>query len=352
MIQLLHDAGMGSRPTISDLAQKAGVSIATVDRVLNGRHRVREETARRVYQAANEIGYHAASLIRQRIAAGLPEMRFGFILQKRQQSFYRALAEELQKAVDRVAGIRGHAHIEFVQVQTPDEVAAAIGRMKGRCDALALTSLDHHTITRAVQALKAEGKPVFSLLSDFAQGVRESYVGLHNMRVGRTAAWFIATAARKPGKVALFVGSHRWHGHELRETGFRSYFREHSPRFEILETLVNLETRRVTYEATLNLLDRHPDIAGFYVAGGGMEGALEALRELDGEHRPSVVLNELTADSIAALQDNIVTAVIATPLEKMCAALVDLMISAVENGPSETPGQIFLPFDLHVPESV
>ena len=44
---------MGSRPTIADLAAKAGVSVATVDRVLNGRHKVREETARRVYEAAN-----------------------------------------------------------------------------------------------------------------------------------------------------------------------------------------------------------------------------------------------------------------------------------------------------------
>ena len=33
---------MGSRPTIADLAVAAGVSVATVDRVLNGRHPVRE----------------------------------------------------------------------------------------------------------------------------------------------------------------------------------------------------------------------------------------------------------------------------------------------------------------------
>jgi LacI family transcriptional regulator, galactose operon repressor len=343
---------MGSRPTIADLAKQAGVSVATVDRVLNGRHRVREETARRVYEAANEIGYHGASLIRQRMVAGLPEMHFGFVLQKEHQPFYQALAAELAKAVERASGVRGKAHIEFVKTQTPQEVTAAIDRLKGRCEALAMTSLDHHTVTRAVAALKAEKKPVFSLLSDFAQGVRESYVGLNNMRVGRTAAWFIARTARRPGKVAVFVGSHRWHGHELRETGFRSFFREFAPRFEVLETLVNLETRRVTHEATLHLLERHPDIAGMYVAGGGMEGAITALRESELQNRPTVIVNELTPDSLAALQDNIVTAVIGTPRETMCAALVDLMISTVTQGPSDTPGQLFLPFDLHVPESV
>ena len=36
---------MARRPTIQDIAEEAGVSVATVDRVLNGRLKVREETA-------------------------------------------------------------------------------------------------------------------------------------------------------------------------------------------------------------------------------------------------------------------------------------------------------------------
>ena len=70
-----------------------------------------------------------------------------------------------------------------------------------------------------MRGLHEQGKPVFSLLSDFAQGIRESYIGLNNMKVGRSAGWLISRTAPHPGKVALFVGSHRWHGHELRETG-------------------------------------------------------------------------------------------------------------------------------------
>ena len=86
-------------------------------------------------------------------------------------------------------------------------------------------------------------------------------------------------AAKRPGKVAVFVGSHRFHGQEMREIGFRSYFREYAPELDLVETLVNLETRGIAHEATLDLLQRHPDIVGFYVAGGGMEGAISALRE-------------------------------------------------------------------------
>ena len=73
---------MANRPTINDLARVPGVSVATVDRVLNSRLTVREETARRVYEAANAIGYHAVRLIRQRMCQDLPEYRLGFLLQK------------------------------------------------------------------------------------------------------------------------------------------------------------------------------------------------------------------------------------------------------------------------------
>jgi LacI family transcriptional regulator len=67
-------------------------------------------------------------------------------------------------------------------------------------------------------------------------------------------------------------GGYRWHGHELREAGFRSWFREFAPQFQMLDTLVNLETRQLTYEATLDLLNRQRSFRGMYVAGGGMEG--------------------------------------------------------------------------------
>lgn len=60
--------------------------------------------------------------------------------------------------------------------------------------------------------------------------------------------------AKRPGKAAVFVGSHRFQGHELREIGFRSYFRDNAPSFEVLDTLVNLEKRQITYETTLDLM--------------------------------------------------------------------------------------------------
>ena len=90
---------MARRPTAADVAKAAGVSVATVDRVLNGRERVREETARRVYEAAQKVGYHAIAVIEQRLKAELPEVRFAFVLHKEKQAFYQSFAQEIAAAL-------------------------------------------------------------------------------------------------------------------------------------------------------------------------------------------------------------------------------------------------------------
>ncbi len=343
---------MSRRPTITSVAKEAGCSVATVDRVLNGREKVREETARKVYEAAQRVGYHAAPLIGQRLQADVPEMRLGFVLHKEKQAFYQNFAQEIDGAVRRASNIRGRAIIEFSPSQSPTDFASIMRSMKGKVDAIAATAVAHHEITEVVAELKAAGIPTFALLNDFAQGVRQGYVGLNNLKVGRIAASVIAMSAQRPGKVAVFVGGYRWHGHELRETGFRSFFREFAPQFTVLDTLVNLETRQLTYEATLDLLQRHPDLRGIYCAGGGMEGAIAALREARAPGEVSLMVNELTPESRSALTDRYVTMVISTPLGLLCRDLVGLMAEAVQAGVSDLGGQHFLRPELVIPESV
>ncbi len=138
----------------------------------------------------------------------------------------------------------------------------------------------------------------------------------------------------------------------MREIGFRSYFRENAPQFDVIDTLINLETAEITHEATLTLLQKHPDLVGLYVCGGGMEGAITAFREEGVGGRVVLVVNELTPESKAGLADDIVTMVVATPLPALCNELVSLMLGAIERGEAVVPGQSFLPFDIYISENI
>lgn len=341
---------MARRPGLVELAEAAGVSLATVDRALNGRERVRADTVARIAEAARRLG-HPAALRLSGAQVDLPELRFGVALHKQGQDFYKAFAEELQRAVAQAQGVRGRLVLEFSVSQAPSEMARLLRAMEGRCDVLAATAVNHPEVSEAVAHLRGRGMHVFSLLSDFALESRTGYLGLDNLKHGRTAGWMMALAARDPGKLAIFVGGHRWHGHELRETGFRAYLREKAPQLEVLEAMVNLETRQLTYEATLALLARHPTLRGVYVAGGGMEGAIAALREAK---RPDVALivSALTPDSRAALAEGVATLVLDTPLEKLCRTLIATMSRAALGQGEVERLQLFLPPDIHVGESV
>ncbi len=73
--------------TIYDIAKKAGVSVATVSRVLNGvDHPVKEETRQKIIDAAKELGYRpnkiAKSLAHRRtytVALLIPALPIIFI---------------------------------------------------------------------------------------------------------------------------------------------------------------------------------------------------------------------------------------------------------------------------------
>lgn len=342
---------MSRRPTIADLARTADVSVATVDRVLNRRHRVREETARRVLQAAEEIGFHATTLIRQRLNPDAPRRVFGFVLQKETHHFYQALAAALREAAFAAPGVRGQPLVAFATELTPGATVEKLVEVGARADAVAIVSVDHPSVNQAIEDLKRRNVPTFGLLTGLTTPEGAGYVGIDNRKAGRLAAWTIARTARTPGPVGILVGSHRYLGHEMREIGFRSYFREHAPSFQVLDAIVNLEEPRIAYEATLDLLKRHPDLVGICVAGGGMEGVIEALRDERCAGRLSVVVNELTPVTRAALTDDIVTLVISTPVQDLASGVIEAMLHAIDGRSGGTPSQLVVPFDIFTSEN-
>ena len=342
---------MAKRQGLADLAAAAGVSLATVDRALNGREAVSASTRALILEAARRIGHPAlVRLTGQVTRGGGPELRLGVVLHKQGQDFYKAFAEALQHSLGQIPGLRARLVLDFAPSQSPSDMAARLRAMRGRCDVLAATAVHHPEVTAAVEELRAEGLRVVALLSDFAPGVRAGYLGLDNRKIGRVAGWITAQTAREPGKVLLFVGGHRWQGHEQREAGFRAYLREAAPHLQVLETVVNLETRHLTQDTTLATLRRHADLRGIYVAGGGMEGAISALRSARKPGAVAMVVSALTPESRAGLRDGVVTLVTDTPLDRLCRALFTGMAAMVEAG--QEFGEVCLPPDLHLPETL
>jgi LacI family transcriptional regulator len=342
---------MVKRPTIQDLAKASGVSVATVDRVLNRRLPVREDTALRVASAAEAIGFHATGLLRQRLKE-TPKRTFGFLLQKKDQEFYRNFATALVAATKDSTAVQGRPVVEFVDAVAPQAIADGIRDMAKRCDAIAAVAVDHPTVNEAVADVSRMGKPVLTLLSDVTAPERRAYLAVDSRRAGRTAAWAISHLARSAGKIGILLGSHRYLSQELAEISFRSYMRENAPHFQLLEPLVNLDETRIAYELIVHMLTSNDDLVGIYVAGGGAEGLIQALREERAGSRIIAVCNELTAVTRAALLDGTLAMALVTPIQELSRQAVAIMVRACNHEPASQRESILLPATISISESL
>ena len=122
--------------------------------------------------------------------------------------------------------MRGEAVVEHRDDLSPEATAERLLNLGGEVDAIAAVTADHPRITEAMDRLRADGVPVVAVISDVTAPSRAGCVGLDNWKVGATAAWAMAKLCKRPGKIAVFVGNHRYLCQDMCEIRFRSYFRE------------------------------------------------------------------------------------------------------------------------------
>jgi len=315
------------RPTIATVAAQAGLSVATVDRVLNARAPVNPQTAEQVFQAAEAVGYFAARLIGQRIRERRPAYRFGILLLGTAQAFYANLARSISEAAQKHTDANLTCQFDYVFDRTPSAIVAQIEQLAVQCDALAVVSFAHPLINATLAQIREAGVPVVALLSDIHEHAAEPYVGQDNRVVGRTMGWLLARTCRaRKGSVGILLGGHRFLGHQARVEGLYSYLAEHAPGLKPLEPLINLDNSDITEEATLDLISRHEDLRGLCVVGGGGDGVINALAQLP--RRPSMccILQESTESSRQALRQGLIDVVMDSQPALTATSLVRLLV--------------------------
>lgn len=344
-----------SKPTIADLAQAAGVSISTVDRILNSRNPVRQATTERVMQAAAEIGFYTSHDLRQCLQSLKGKRHFGFLLLQGHRMFYRNLAEALYQAAANSGESEISIEVVFMEALTPSAVAEHILELGKRVDALGLVAAEHPLVTHAIEQLREHGIPSFALISSLTAENGVGYVGLDNWKVGRTSAWAFVNLCRKAGKIGILLGSHRFRCQEMNEMSFRSYFREYATNFQLLEPMSSVENKQVAEELVTDLLKQEPDLVGLYITGGGISGALSALRDQGRAQDIVVVGYELMDATRMGLVDGTLNFLISHPLNRLAEVTIQAMLAATAEGVDRAQNllpSVKLPFEIYTPENL
>ena len=342
------------RPTIATVAAHAGLSVATVDRVLNARAPVNPDTAEQVFQAAEAVGYFAARLIGQRIRERRPAYRFGILLLGTAQAFYGNLAAAITEAARRQLEANLSCHFEYIVDRSPAAIVAQIEHMAVQYDGLAVVSFTHPQINACLAQIREAGVPVIALLSDIHEQGHEAYVGVDNHKVGRTMGWLLAhTCSARKGSIGVMLGGHRFQGHQARIDGLRSYLAQHAPGLKLLNPLINMDNNEVTEEAALDLLARHTDLRGLCVVGGGGDGIIRALAQQPGRPGLCSILPESTELSHQALKQGLISLVVDSQPKLIAAALMDLLVE-LQTAPQFDPlrHRIYVPLQIVTSENL
>jgi LacI family transcriptional regulator len=299
------------RATIQEVAREAGVSTATVDRVLNKRPGVADRTVKSVWSAAQRLGYVEGS--ENHSAAQVPvqeRLRLDFVLPTAKNQFMNVLRAELENQ----AGTRGNldVHVTGVDGINPKQLAEQLKSLEGRSHGVGIVALDHPDVREAIRTVAAAGAKIITIASDIAHVPRAAYIGIDNRAAGRLAGYLMHRfyAGSMPGKIALFSGSLSYRGHEEREMGFRHILAEDCPQLQIVEQLEMMDDPDQAFEIALGLLDRHKDLAGIYNVGAGNSGIARALRERNLKHHVLLIGHDATADTRELLLDGTLDAVI------------------------------------------
>jgi LacI family transcriptional regulator len=299
------------RATLIDIAREAGVSAATVDRVLNNRAGVRARTREVVLETAQRLGYIAEGTVTLTARPQRKEaIRLAFVLPAGTNAFIKLLHRqiEIQAMTKPGLGVR----VLTIEGFNPDRLARTLQDLNGKVDGIGVIALDHPTVREAIRSLAADGVKVVTLVSDILHVPRAAYIGIDNRAAGRLAGYLVSRFLPKgtEAKIALFAGSLSYRGHEEREMGFRHIMAEEFPNLRIVELLEVQDDRDRAYEEASSLLDRHPDLAAIYNIGGGNPGIARALKERGREHSTIYLGHEVTHDTRELLLDGTMDAVI------------------------------------------
>lgn len=340
------------RLTISDLAKAADVSVSTVNRVLNQPESVRKHTREHVLATADKIGFYGLGTLERSVRKGRDTHTLGILLQQGGRAFYRNLGSALRKEAKRHVEAPVELKLEYLDDLSPDNVAAQIINLSKTCDAVALVAAQHPKVADAIDTVTGNGVPVVALIAPMSARVNVGFVGLDSYMVGRTAAWAFDNMVRNPGEIGILIGNHRYRNQEMNESGFRSYFRENNTAFTVLEPRTTYESAAVAREMVEGLFRDHPDLCGLFVSGGGITGALAALRDVKRRKDFVAVGYELFDATRDALIDGTLKMVISHPLDRFAREAVETMIRAKKDGPNAGAQRVALGFEIYTSENV
>jgi LacI family transcriptional regulator len=290
---------------MKEIALQAGLGLATVDRVLNGREHVREHTRQRVQHAIKELEkqqFQLATSGRKLVVDVVVEAPRRFSDEIRE-----ALEAELPGLHPAVFRPRFLMQDTMTTAEVVDALKA-IGRRGSH--GVFLKARDVPEIVQAIGELQQRGIPVITIFTDISQSARIAYTGLDNRMAGATAAYLIGQwLTHREGDVLVTMSNERFRGEEEREISFRSELQRLYPKLKLVDASGGHGLDAQTEERVKESVGLNRTISAVYSMGGGNAAILRALDAI-GQTPKCFIGHDLDRENVELLREGKLSAVL------------------------------------------
>ena len=337
--------------TIKEIADLAGVSRGTVDRVLNKRGSVNPQTAEKILEIAQALDYkpNRAGLV---LAAQKKNLKLGVILFGEGNPFFDDVIAGIRHKEEELACYNCSVIIKRVAVDTDDQIRAIDELLREGVNGIAISPTNDKRLATKVDEIHELGIPVVALNTDIKNCKRLAFVGSNYYQSGATAAGLMRLMAKNEAVyIGIVAGSSEVLCHTERIAGFKHAI-EKCEHINIVETIMNLDDDFVSYDMTSQLLKEHPEINALFFAAGGVYGGCRSVLAQDRAKDMTIITFDQVETTKEMIMKDVISATICQEPFVQGSKPLDILFTYLATGELPEQEYNYTAVDIRIKENL
>lgn len=264
--------------TAKKIAELAGVSRGTVDRALKERSGIAESTKKRILDIAEKYEYKPNIIGKALVYSGKP-IYVPVILNSIGNPFFDDVKSGILSAAEEYAGYGFQAEIFECKGYEPEPMLALLDALPADISQLVITPIYHKAVLERLFELQKRNVKIILLSSELARLSDATYIGCDYEKSGRIAGKLTGLLSNGRAQLYIINGSTQHKGHVKRVKGLCDIISREYPEIRLVGMTESDDDDITAHNILCNALKENPEIDFVFITAGGVQGALNAIRE-------------------------------------------------------------------------